>query len=196
MRNIILVILTLTLYSCAHTDSVLEVQHDAEMSFAGPIQEIESLSFQPANIEDNRSDKERIGWKKNGFGQNTANITTSQPVMSIVSDGIKTGLEQNNHIVSDDGRIKIEGKINKFWFDTDVNFWTVEFIGDTQCELVFIDKMTNEQIYKSTYSGSYSEKKGGGLSKTWQRIMSKAVDNLVEDIMFDEDLADALSELN
>ena len=101
MKKIILILLTITLYSCAHTDSVLDVKHDAEMSFAGPIQEIDSLSFLPANLVDDRSDKERIGWKRNGFGQNTANITTSQPVEVILSDGITTGLTQNSHSVVD-----------------------------------------------------------------------------------------------
>ena len=76
-----------------------------------------------------------------------------------------------------------------------MNFWTIEFIGDVQCDLRFIDTESGNQFYSSSYSGTYSEKVGAGLNKTWQRILNKAVDKLIEDIVFDEELAEAIEEL-
>ncbi|MGI1677310.1 MAG: hypothetical protein K6L75_01140 [Cellvibrionaceae bacterium] len=54
--------------------------------------------------------------------------------------------------------------------------------------------MTNEVIYKSNYSGNYSETPGGGYHKTWANIMNKTADKLMEDMIFDEDLTEALQE--
>ena len=113
----------------------------------------------------------------------------------IITDAITTGLLKNGHSVVDNGQIKIEGKLNRFWFEIDTNFWTVEFTGDVQCQLKFIDTETNKEIYSSSYSGQHSLKKAGGAKKTWQIVMSKAVDALIEDIVFDEDLAEALENL-
>jgi hypothetical protein len=69
----------------------------------------------------------------------------------------------------------------------------VKFIGDVQATLEFIDKATRQQIYKSKYTGSYNEAKGGGLEKTWTLVMNKAIDKLVESIVLDDELAAALS---
>ncbi|WP_027329953.1 YajG family lipoprotein [Marinimicrobium agarilyticum] len=196
MKKLIALAFAALIQACAFTDATLDVQHDPSISFEGPISEAPSTRFLPATLEDNRSDKARIGWKKNGFGQNTADMTTAEPVTTIISDAIETGLSQNGHHIVEDGRVKIEGSVDRFWFETDQNFWTIEFIGDVQCSLAFIDTRTGEVFYQSTYSGSHSEKKGGGLSGTWEAIMSQAVNKLIEDITFDEDLMMALEALH
>lgn len=192
MNRILLVITIALVQACAFTDATLDVAHDPEASFSGPIDQLDSIEFLVPELLDNRVDKERIGWKKNGYGQNTADIMTSQPVEVIVSNALTSGLTSNGHQVIDDGRVAITGTVNRFWFEMDINFWTVEFIGDVQCTINFVDKATSATIYTSDYAGSYSEKKGGGLNKTWQTIMSKAVDVLVEDMVYDEDLVEAL----
>lgn len=195
MKKILLVIAILLIQACAYKDSTLKVNHDANEKFRGPIAESAPLSFIAASISDEREDKARIGWKKNGFGSNTADITTEEPVETIVTNAITTGLLSNDHKVTNDGLVKVEGKVNRFWFEMDTNLWSVEFTGNVQCDLKFINTKTNSVFYTAEYSGSYSEKKGAGLKKTWQKVMSKAVDNLIEDIVFDEDLAEALGDL-
>ena len=195
MKKIAVLLLTILTQACAFTDATLDVKHNDSASFVGPISEIESLSFKKPSLTDDREDKARIGWKKNGYGQKTADIMTQNSVQSIVSNGISAGLKQNGHNApANNPEIIITGSVKKFWFETDVNFWTVEFIGEVQCDLKFIHETTGQEIYSSSYQGTYSEKVGGGLNKTWQRIMSVAVDKLVEDITFDEDLAEALEE--
>jgi hypothetical protein len=94
--------------------------------------------------------------------------------------------------VGDDGSIQIVGTVDRFWFETDMNFWTVKFIGDVQCTLDFVDAQTGQSIYKSSYAGSYAESKAGGLEQTWTIVMNKALDKLVEDIVLDDELATAL----
>ena len=180
------------LQGCAFTPSKLEVQATPETRVAGPLSDVQPVKFRATQLEDERQDKARIGWKKNGFGQNTADITTSQPVDQIVESTIDKALTDSRHSVGDDGAMQIVGTVDRFWFDMDVNFWTVTFIGEVACTLDFIDATTKQSIYKSKYAGSYSVDKAGGLDKTWSEVMGKALDKLIEDVVLDEDLADAV----
>jgi len=192
MKKIILILIVLQLQACAFTKATLDVKHDPSVNFKGPLQEVSSRSFLPPSVSDARVVTERIGYKKNGYGMNTADIATKQPVEDIVADAIKTGLTQNGHKVEDSGKYSIISTIKKFWFETDINLFTVEFTGEVLASLELLNNESQETVYKSEYSGSHSEKKAGGLNRTWQRIMSKAVDKLVEDIVYDEELAEAL----
>lgn len=192
MPKILIVILALFLQACAFTDATLPVSHDPEANAVGPISELSKLYFQSPEIDDSRMVKERIGWKKNGYGQQTADIYTEAPVDKIIEDAIIDAIGDNGHSIEEGAPLKVTGTVNRFWFEVDTNFWTVEFIGDVQCTINFIDTSTNETIYSSDYSGTNKKKTGGGLEKTWTEVMGKAIDNFIEGIVYDEDLAEAL----
>jgi uncharacterized lipoprotein YajG len=193
MKKLLAMTAILLIQACAFTDATLKVEHDSAVDITGPISEVGGIVFTAPQLEDVRLDKARIGWKKNGYGMNTADITSEQPVEVIVENAIIDAIKDNGHSIAEDGRVRITGTVDRFWFDTDMNFWTIEFIGDVQCTLDFIDSATNKSIYQSSYSGNYKEKTGAGYVKTWTEVMSKAVDKLIEDIVFDEDLKDALA---
>ena len=180
------------LHGCAFTPAKLDVQVHPETNVAGPLRDVEPIKFSRTQLEDARPDKARIGWKKNGFGVNTADITTTQPVDEIVESTIDKAIADSRHSLSDDGVIQIAGTVDRFWFDTDMNFWTVTFIGEVTCTLDFLDAQTKQSIYKSRYSGSYKVNTAGGYSKTWTEVMAQALDKLIEDVVLDEDLAQAL----
>jgi len=194
MKKILLLVSIFILQACGKP-TTLKVNHDELAKYDGPLKELVEISFQKAQLADKRANKTRIGVKKNGFGGEIGDIVTENPVDEIILNAISTALVKNGHIVSSSGRIKIEGTITNFWLEMDMNAFTVEFIGDVQCELSFIDTETGKKIYSSEYSGHYAEKKMAGAKKTWQTVMSKAVNNLIEDLVFDEDLKDALEDL-
>jgi len=196
MKKLLVIATLFLLQSCALTDAALQVEHDDEVNITGPISEAGGIVFSAPQLEDARLDKARIGWKRNGFGMNTADITTEQPVDVIVENAIIDAIKDNGHSVADDNQIRITGTVDRFWFETDVNFWSIEFIGDVQCTLEFFDSETNSAIYSSSYSGTYKEKTAAGYVKTWTEVMGKAIDKLIEDIVFDEDLKEALADYN
>jgi uncharacterized lipoprotein YajG len=177
---------------CAFTPAQLEVTPHAATQVAGPLKDVGPVEFRAAQLEDARQDKLRIGYKKNGFGHNTADITTSEPVDQIVEKTIAKAIVDSGHTVGDDGTLQIVGTVDRFWFDTDLNFWTITFIGEVACTLDFIDARTKQSVYKSRYAGSYVVDKAAGFEKTWTEVMAMALDKLIEDITLDEDMADAL----
>jgi uncharacterized lipoprotein YajG len=191
-RFLALVAAVALLPGCAFTPAQLEVKPHAATRVAGPLKDIGLVEFRATQLEDARQDKARIGYKKNGFGQNTADITTSEPVDQIVEKTIDKAIVDSGHTVGDDGVLQIVGTVDRFWFDVDVNFWTVTFVGEVACTLDFIDAQTKQSVHKSKYAGSYSVDKVGGLEKTWTEVMAMALDKLIEDITLDEDMADAL----
>lgn len=193
MKKLFVLMVILLLQACALTDSALQVEHDPAVNITGPISEAGGIAFSAPQLEDARLDKARIGWKKNGYGMNMGEITSEQPVDVIVENAIIDAIKDNGHTIVDVGQVRITGSVDRFWFDTDINFWSVEFIGDVQCTLDFIDSKTNTSIYSSSYSGTYKEKTAAGYVKTWTEVLGKAIDKLIEDIVFDEDLKDALS---
>lgn len=194
MVRLTAIVLFLFLQACAFTDATLPVQHNEQANTVGPVSDIDARTFLQPVLEDARDDKERVGWKKNGYGQNTADITTEQPVTTIVENALADAITDNGHAISETGSILIRGSVDRFWFEVDANFWTVEFIADVQCTLNFVDAVTNTTIYTSSYAGSHKKETGGGLEKTWTEVLGQAVDNLIEDIVFDEDLSEALHE--
>lgn len=183
------------LQGCAFTDATLKVAHNPEINTQGPIAEVSKQQFVTPQLVDGRTDKARIGWKKNGYGQRTADIFTFDPVEKVVQNALIDALADNKHAVGETGRVRIVGTVDRFWFETDVNFWTIKFIGDVQCTFEFFDTQSNLSFYKSSYSGNHSHETGGGLEKTWTMVMGKAVDKMIEDVVLDDELAAALSKL-
>lgn len=193
MKTLFIILIAGLTQACAFTDAQLDIAANPESNIIGPISEEDSIKFTLPNLQDARLNKARIGWKKNGYGQNTADITTLKPVEEIVEGALIEAIRDNGHqILIDNAEISIIGTVDHFWFETDTNFWTVEFIGDVSCTLEFIDISSKESLYKSTYSGNHRQKVAGGLEKTWTDVMNKTLDKLIEDIVFDEDLAEVL----
>lgn len=178
---------------CAFTEAKLDVHPNQDVKVAGPLGDVKSIRFSSPQLDDARLDKARIGWKKNGFGQNTADISSKEPVDQVVEKAVAKALTDTKHNVGSSGGVEVVGTVDRFWFDLDVNMWTVKFIGDVQCTLDFVDAQTRQSIYKSKYSGSHSEQKAGGLEATWTMVLNKSLDKLVESIVLDDELAAALN---
>jgi len=192
LRFLVIATAVLVMQGCAFTKATLDVKPTAA-KVAGPLGDVPQIAFQKPQLIDSRPDTVRIGWKKNGFGQNTADIVTKEPVEQIVENAVAKALTDTKHSVVDQGAVQVVGTVDRFWFEVDVNMWTVKFMGDVQCTVDFIDPKTKQSIYKSKYSGNYADTKAGGLEKTWTEVMSKALDKLIESIVLDEELVAALS---
>lgn len=190
--RIIFCLLVVLIQGCAFTTARLDVAARPNTNFKGPLSQLATTKFDIQPLTDERSDKARIGWKKNGYGKNTADILSTRPVTEIVAAGIRAGLQQNGHTVALPADIAISGSVTRFWFEVKPNFFTIEFTGNVECDLQFVKAGTTQEVYKSRYSGTYTKKTGGGLEATWTEVMDASVEKLVEDIVFDANLIEAL----
>jgi len=182
-RFIVLACVALGLSACAYGDAELALGYNAETAKKGLISEAAATSLFLADVDDQRDDKERIGYKRNGFGQNTADIKSEKPPADIIKDALAVVLETNGHTLgASNERFSLETTLNNFWFDYKAGFVSVEFYGSIQSVLSLVDQSTGDAVYSETFDGYYSEKTGGGLSGTWTRIMNEAVADLVTKI--------------
>jgi curli biogenesis system outer membrane secretion channel CsgG len=191
--RVILLLSVVLIQGCAFTTARLNVAARPNTDFKGPISQVAPTKFDVQALADERSDKARIGWKKNGYGSNTADILSTRPVTDLVAEAIRTGLQQNGHSISLPADIVVSGSVTRFWFEVKPNFWTIEFTGNVECDLRFVRSGTSQEVYKSRYSGTYTRKTGGGLEATWTEVMDASLEKLVEDIVFDANLIEALN---
>lgn len=191
--RIILLAAILLIQGCAFTTARLNVAARPNAEFKGPLSQVAATKFDVQALTDARADKARIGWKKNGYGSNTADILSTRPVPELVVEAIRAGLQQNGHTVAVPGDITVTGSVTRFWFEVKPNFWSVEFTGNVECDLQFTKAGTAQEVYKSRYSGTYTKKTGGGLEATWTEVMDASLEKLVEDIVFDANLIEALN---
>jgi hypothetical protein len=77
------------------------------------------------------------------------------------------------------------GDITTFWFEFQVNFWTVEFFGTSAVTLNVVDGKTGTTLLTRSYQGHYTEKSGGGLDGTWERVMNEALQRMVREVSTD-----------
>ena len=194
MKRIVMLASFAMLGGCALTDASLDVGHDTDVVQQGPLSETNSITFAPGSLVDLREDKDRIGYKTNGFGMKTADIATDEPVTDVIMNAIVHAFESNGHVRGDNG-VRINGTINNFWVETDTNFWSIEVIGNVEALLTFIDPETGASIYERTYSGSYSDKRQIVTEGAYNDAISGAVQSLIDDVIFDEQLAEALAAL-
>jgi YajG family uncharacterized lipoprotein len=191
--RIILLLTVILIQGCAFTTARLNIAARPNTDFKGPISQVAPTKFDVQALTDARSDKARIGWKKNGYGSNTADILSTRPVTDLVAEAIRAGLQQNGHTLALPADITVSGSVTRFWFEVKPNFWTIEFTGNVECDLQFVRAGTNNEVYKSRYSGTYTRKTGGGLEATWTEVMDASLEKLVEDIVFDANLIEALN---
>ena len=154
----------LTLTGCVYTQANLNVRYAEEDARKGPLSSVRPLNFEVGEFIDKRSETDKIGYKRDGFGQKTAKIVSMIPVPQIIQEAIITEFEKNGHIMFRDNRdILLSGIINYFWFDSQMNFWTVEFMGTVSIDLNVSDAKTGTVLLTRSYQGYYNEKSMGGL---------------------------------
>lgn len=193
MRFILAAAAALSLSACAYGDAKLNLGYDAASAKKGVLSEAPSTAIYLADVEDRRVDKQRIGYKRNGFGAKTADIVSDRPVPEIVKEALAAALEKNNHVIGGpQERIALKPSLTNFWFDYKTGLVTVEFYGQVQTELVVVDQTSGAVVYSEIFDGYYSEKTGGGLKKTWQRVMNAALADIVSKINLSTGLKDAL----
>ncbi len=192
LKNLIIILALVVTSGCAFTDATLKVDYDESHATRGPIEKVEPLSFEVASFADKREDRVRIGYKRNGYGQKTADISTEKPVTAIVEDALKATIKHNGHGLSDEGQVIVTGDVTEFWFDADPGFWTVRFMGTVESRIEFMDAATDASIYANDYRGYYEKETPGGLENTWTEVMELALENMIDSVVKDPELAKAL----
>lgn len=181
-----LVVVLAALGGCAFTQATLNVGYTEAMASRGPLSSIAPRRIDVGAFADRRPETNKIGYKRNGFGQKTADIVTTKPVPDIVKEALTAELKKNGHDVTTAERdLVLSGDITTFWFELQVNFATIEFFGTSAITLNVVDGRTGTTLLTRNYQGHYTEKSMGGLDATWERVMNEALQRMVREVSTD-----------
>jgi uncharacterized lipoprotein YajG len=195
-KAIVIGLSIIVLSGCALTQANLNVKYAEENARKGPLSSVNPLNIEVGEFIDKRPETGKIGYKRNGFGQQTAKIVTTQPVPQIIREAISTEFIKNGHLVTNVNRnILLSGTITSFWFDYQMNFWTIEFMGTVGVDLNVIDGKSGAVLLTRAYQGHYNEKSMGGLEGTWERVMSTALERMVQQMSTDNKLIQIIKAL-
>jgi len=181
---------------CALTQANLKVGYDpaktpkSALSTAGP------MTVSVAEFVDKRPEKDKIGYKRNGFGQKMAPIVTVKPVPQITREAISGEFAKNGFAVDAPAAdAALTGSIDSFWLDIQMNFATIEFMGTVGVDVTLTDTRTGVVRYTGKYEGHCNEKSLGGLEGTWERVMNTALENMIRDMSADRKLVESLTSI-
>lgn len=181
--------------ACATGTTNLALGLTPETVRTGLLSEVEGTTLTIASVDDEREAalRNRIGDKRNGYGMVMGEVGTDEPVVDIVKDTVVQTFEANGHDVAEEGGLKVDIDVNRFWFDYKTGLVTVEFFGDIQIDLT-VTTAEGEVVFEEEFKGYYSDKTGGGLSGTWTRVMDEALSDLSKEISLSMELMEVLDE--
>lgn len=192
ITRIFMAVFILVSGGCAFTQANLNVKYDSGVARLGPLASIRPVTVDLQEFVDKRPERSKIGYKKNGLGQKTADILTSKPVPQIVKESLAAEFAKNGHVISGAGNsLVFSGQISSFWFDYHVNFRT-ECVGTVGIVLNVVDPGSGAILYSQSYQGHYNESSMGGLEGTWERVMNTALERMVRDVSTDPKLLEIL----
>lgn len=194
----------LSVTACAFGDETLTLDVDGTLR-PGLLQEATTTTVTVADATDGRGavdpvgkpdhkDMQRpafVGYKRNGYGQKTANIVTDRPVTDVVTEALVRMLEKNGHQVGEDAPLRFETTITAFDLDMKSGLVTVEFIGSVEADVRLLDTRTGQELYSGSFRGNETRKTGGGLSGTWTTILNEALADMVRRISLTPEIKDA-----
>lgn len=190
---LVLMWLSLTLGGCAFTQANLNVAYDDAKAAKGPLSNVPARRLAIGEFKDVRPERDKIGYKRNGYGMKTADIVTQKPVTDIVRQAVSAEFSKNGHRISGDApEFVLAGEITTFWFDMQVNFWSVEFMGTVAVDFSVADGKSGAALATRKYQGHFNEKSLGGLDSTWERVMNTALALMIEEMSTDTKLLEML----
>lgn len=192
-RTILTALAVLSLTGCVFSQATVSAGPDAEIVQPGPLADVETTAFTMGEFVDARAETGRIGYRKTGFGGNAADIVSERPVGDVVRDAIVLALERNGHGIADDG-IVVSAAVQQFWVEIDQGFTSIEVSSTIEADVSFSRTVSGEALYSRLYRGSFKDNRQIAGETAFNDVVSAALNSLIDEISFDEDLAEALEE--
>ena len=142
-------------------------------------------------LMDERSTKDKVSCKKNGYGMEMAAIVSTNDVATLVSDAIIIEL-RNRGFKINEGRVAIKIELTKFYNDFKIGAWSGSAAAEVACS-VQVKKPDGNINYAKAITGMYTEK---GIQlcsgKNAKVALEGALKNAIAKLMQDEDFIKAI----
>lgn len=185
---IILGISLLILKSCALTDSVQNLNYVSNFKVENTLEKTKKVKVE--EMKDDRGyDNDRvIFYKKNMYNQTMSGAYVAEkPVSEILTDAIKSGLEQKKVNV-DSGEYVLKSTLQKLDYEAISGFSSVRIIPQISVKFQLVDEQ-GKVVWTDIIIGKANIK---GVK--FEKFMNPAIDNLVEQLLSNDDFINTIKE--
>jgi uncharacterized lipoprotein YajG len=173
------------LTGCALTKEHIALDYAPQQNI-DPIRGSEKINLE-INVKDFRKMKDKVSYKKNGYGMELAEIISDKDVVDLVRDSIKTELS-NRGFNTNGNDVQVNIELIKFFNDFKPGF----FAGDATGEVIMsaqVKKSGGNIIYNKSITGEYTEQNiqlmtGNNAKLALEGALKDAISKLVNDTEF------------
>ncbi len=159
----------------------------------GPLASVRPLNIKFEKFIDARADKELMGYKKSSGGMETGRIFSEQPLPAILQASLTDMLKKNGHkIKGSKPDIVLSGVLTEFAMDVRTIPMALEYTA-TIAFVMAVEDGRRHLLYNHEYRASYREKSPAMASVNVNQEISKAIDQLMFQVISDRQLYDVLT---
>jgi hypothetical protein len=193
MKKFLLPVLVAALTTgCAFSTARVNMQYQPVAGSKSPLSELKPITI-ALQVEDKRDPaySDRLGDKRNGFGQVTASIQPNGSVTEGVRNALKAELENSGHKVVAPGAAAdsaITVQLKRYWCETTLHFWDVEVVGTLNA-----DVNVQEPPLTRSVTGVNRKSFQAVLDSDFEKVLNGALAEFVREFTLDSRLASALA---
>lgn len=178
---------SVTLTGCAFTSEKIDIHYVQQQGVA----QIPGADGSVVSVEvtDSRVDKTRVSSKKNGYGMETAPITSNEEVTTTVARALEQEIRARGFRAgSGAGNLKLNAEINRFYNDHKIGFFSGDAVADLSLS-VRLSTASDKLLYSRTIMSQGKEAntqlatgKNAGLAL--DRALAAGMSDLFNDATF------------
>lgn len=177
---------------CGFTDLDLDLAFAENAARRGAIGELEPTSFALSELGDERPDRDRVGYQKNGYGMNVSDVRAAAPVPSLFRDAIAAELRANGHALDPRSRLRIQGAVTLFWVELQPGL-SMTAVATAACTLRVLDRDAGA-IHEKQYTGHYTYRNTSAFRSAYEQALRVALERMAWEIALDRNLVAAVRE--
>jgi uncharacterized lipoprotein YajG len=195
-RFILLCVLPIS--GCATMTASIDPNYNPQPGSTSPLQTIRPLNI-VLQVEDQRpsSEQNRLGDRRNGFGNVMAGVNSNRSAPLIVHDALAAELKNNGHVIVDAqsqpaDRI-VQVSVKKCWTENRVHFFEVAVAGSIVSDITIIDPRTTAVLVSRPISGNSIESYQIATQSSYEEALNKALLEFVRSFARDSQILNALN---
>lgn len=182
---------------CASMDAHVIPVYTVEPGKKSPLSTISPLTV-AIQVEDQRNQFEldRLGNRKNGYGQNMAKVIPDKAPADILRDALKAELEANNHkVVAPEGAqadALLKVGLKRFWSEATIHFFDIEMVSTLETDIGILNGTGQDKLSSKPLTSTYRDSRQFAGDGAFEDSLKGALLEYVRTFSRDPAVLDAL----
>ena len=182
---------------CASMDAHVTPVYTVEPGKKSPLSTIQPLTV-AIQVEDQRNQFEldRLGNKKNGYGQNMAKVIPDKAPADILRDALRAEFEANNHkvvapeVTQADALLKVG--LKRFWSEATIHFFAIEMVSTLETDVGILNGTSQDKLSSKPLTSTFRDSRQYAGDGAFEDSLKGALLEYVRTFSRDPAVLDAL----